>query len=277
MRALIRVTIVDPSGSLSSREDRENHDKEIIALFKAVGYDPRSLGTNRGLPTESELEESPEVRSLFENLEGTILEEERKHLLMLGYTNAGQARFVVCSTNPKVLHIRVRDDLFEKLRVACAEICVKIWKHSAQQRLRNFISRKPQRRRYLQLHDVIEVMEPAHKTATILGNIIRRPLRAVFKYHQKETLLAVFTLVTSVLLFWYAPDLAPPLTKTLATLKSFKVEYIQGALERTYSALLVTFAVTGVQLLLRYFEFRKSRPIMWNAGIEPTRGPQSDG
>ncbi len=91
MRGLIRVTIVDPGGGLPPRYDREKYDKEVIELFRAVGYDPRSPGEKNNLPTQIELQESAEVRNLFENLGGTILEEERKHLVMLGYTNAGQA------------------------------------------------------------------------------------------------------------------------------------------------------------------------------------------
>jgi len=270
MRALIRVTVTDRGATLPKRENRADYDSAITDLFRAIGFDPRSLAGSTTLPSQKDLESSEEVKTLFEGLQGTIADEEKKHLIMLGYTSAGQAKFVVCAINQNVLHIRVRDDLFEKLRLACGEICGKIWTHS---RWRPHLKKRgTEQRRALALAEVIEVMEPTHKTATILGHLIRRPLVATIKYHRGESLLALVTLATSAALFWYTPELAEPLTRFLDRLKTFQVPYIQGALERTYSALLVTFAITAIELLIKYIELRRVRPIMWNAGIEPSPG-----
>src|SRR5687767_6561492 len=106
MRALIRAEIVDPGGVLPSRDERETYDAMIVELFKNIGYDPRSLAGHCN-PTQDELEQSKEVAVLFENLQGTIFDEEKKHLVLLGYTSAGQAMFVVCAINQTTLHIRV--------------------------------------------------------------------------------------------------------------------------------------------------------------------------
>jgi hypothetical protein len=276
MRALIRVTVQDRGATLPKREDRQEYDSAITDLFRAIGFDPRSLAGSKTLPSQMELETSEEVKALFEGLQGTIAEEEKKHLIMLGYTSAGQAKFVVCSINQNVLHIRVRDDLFEKLRLACGEICARIWAHSTRWRPR-FNKRNAGQRRALQLAEVIEVMEPTHKTATILGHLIRWPWVATIRYHRGESLLALVALVTSGTLFWYTPELAEPLTRFLARLKTFQPSYVQGALERTYSALLVTFAITAIELLIKYIELRRGRPIMWNAGIEPSPGARLNG
>ena len=277
MRALIRVTINDPDGTLPSRESREEYNKAIIRLFSAIGFSPRSVTSSTSTPNQCDLEQSKDVQELFESLQGTIYEEEKKHLIMLGYTSAGQAKFVVCSINPDVLHIRARDDLFEKLRLACREICTKIWTHSDRMRGSRLRFRRKEGGPYLTLDDTIEVMEPGNKTVTILGHLIRRPLAAIPKsYHGKSILAAsMFLLATS--LFLFSPDLARPVQRILSTVKSFDVLYIQGALERTYSAFLVTFAITMLELYMKYIELRRLRPIVWNAGIEPTRGPEVAG
>ncbi len=272
MRALIRVRVVDDGGTLPPRETREDYDAAIIQLFREIGFSPRLLRLGNEIPDQAALEDSEEVKELFENLQGTIYEEEKRHVVMLGYTSAGQAEFVVCSINPNVLHIRVRDDLFEKLRLACREICAETWNHGdAARRDHLFFWRRP--RPYLVLQETIEVMEPGNKTVTILGHIIRDPFRAMLRYNWRKFALGTATLLIAVILFWFSPSLAAPLQQILNIVKFFEVDYLQGALERTYSAFLVTFAVTFIELAMRYADLRRMRPIVWNAGIEPSIGP----
>lgn len=71
--------------------------------------------------------------------------------------------------------------------------------------------------------------------------------------------------------FWFSPDWATPMTEFFKPFKEFKTEYIQGVLERVFSALIVTCFVTGHDLFMKYREINRNRPIVWNAGIEPNK------
>jgi hypothetical protein len=269
MRALMRIEIVDPKNQLPDRNDREQYDAAVVALFKEIGYDARQLSSMATtLPSQAELEQWEEVKRLFEGVPNNVLSEEAKHLVMLGYTSEGQAKFVVCSINQRIIHIRVRDDLFDKLRRACREICTSIWKHAAYMH-RPFGKRSSYL--YLRVNGPVEVIEPGHGHATILGHLIKSPFRELVKTYPRESSLAVITFLVSLTLFWITPDLAPVLTKELQRIKDFQTSYIQGALERTYSAILVTFFLTTVDLAIKFRQLWIGRPIIWNAGIEPSR------
>src|SRR5207302_1793527 len=97
---------------------------------KSIGYDARPLRDSPNVLSDQEhLEGSPVVALILKDVPPEVKNEESQHLVMLGYTSEGQANLLVCSINPNVLHIRVRDDLFDKLRRACKEICTNVWKH----------------------------------------------------------------------------------------------------------------------------------------------------
>jgi hypothetical protein len=57
----------------------------------------------------------------------------------------------------------------------------------------------------------------------------------------------------------------------LEPIKKFDPLYIQGMLERVYSALLVTGFISTLDLAVAYRELRRNRPILWNAGIEASK------
>lgn len=270
MRALIRASIVTHgTESLPDRADREKYDAAIVKLLQDVGFDPRTVSGSSSVPTPEQLAESPEVRALFENLQGTIVDEEKKHLVMLGYAGSGQALFVVCAINQNEIHIRVRDDLFEKLRAACTEICTKVWSH-ARRRRSLWSLRRRESSFTLRLADQIDVMEPNHKSATIKGRIIYRPLLALFKYHRTATRVALATSFLAAVLFVYAPAIAPRLAAGLSWLRAFDPLYVQGTLERVFSAFLVTFFISLLELFLTWRDYHRRKPVVWNAGIEPS-------
>jgi hypothetical protein len=267
MRSLIRIQVIDPANALPPRSNRAEYDPAIAAAFTKIGFDPRVFHAGGSLPPQEELELSSDVAYIFEGVPDPTKTEEKKHLIMLGYTSEGQAKFVICSINQNVLHIRVREDLFDKLRRSCREICTSIWRHAAREG-RRFGSSGEVR---FAVRGPIEVMEPGHGHPTILGHIVRHPFSIVVNTYPGESVLAFITLAISAILFWWTPNCAPWLTAVIAHLKPFPPAYIQGALERTYSAFLVTFFVTVIDLSSKYREFRRVRPILWNAGIEPNR------
>lgn len=273
MRALIRAEIRGCPDSFPDRGDRREYDAAVIQLVKDIGYDARHLHICLDhLPTQQEMEASEDVAKLFEGVPDPVKTQELKHLVMLGYTSEGQAKFVVCSINQNVLHIRVRDDLFDKLKRACKEICMCAWRHALKRsRLFRLIRRKTNWHLYLFIRGPIEVMEPNHSHATILGHLVRKPLNTLIRHHPGESFLVASALILSLLLFWYTPDWAPSLTQLLIPLKKFEPQYVQGLLERVYSALLVTFFITALDLAVKYRELYRNRPILWNAGIEPTK------
>lgn len=268
MRALIRAEIKGFCNKLPSRNDRTKYDHVLVELFKNIGYDAREWAGH--LPTQDELEESADVNRLFESVPETIKNEELKHLVLLGYTSEGQAKFVVCSINQNILHIRVRDDLFDKLKRACKEICMGAWRHAA---VSSFLMRRhrkePNWDLFLSIRGPIEVMEPNHSHPTILGHLTRKPMRTLFKHQAGESILAVLAFSLSILLFLFTPDWAPIVTQILLPIKTFDQQYIQGLLERIYSALIVTFFITTLDLAVKYRDLYRNRPILWNAGIQP--------
>lgn len=261
MRALIRARIIPGlDGKLPDRiEDRTAYDKVVISLFRDMGYDPRSLPNVKDLPDQTDLATSADVENLFADVPLNI-EEEKNHLVMLAYTSEGQAKFIVCSINQYDLHIRIKDDLFEKLRRACAEICERSWENP----------KKFKDHPHLRIVKSVEIMEPGHGHATIRGDIVQNPLRTVIRENFTETVIAVFTFIFSLFFFFFAPKLALWITSVLNMIFDFNVLYIQSAIERTDTAFLVTFAVTAINLIMRWLQLRRTKPIKWNAQVEPT-------
>lgn len=264
MRALIRIDLLDAANILPPREEREEYDKKIRELFSQIGFNARELKDTVSIPSQAELAICPDVEYIFHGVPEVVSEEEKKHLIMLGYTSDGQAKFVICSINQNVLHIRVRDDLFEKLRRSCREMCTSIWTYMVGLHWWGKHVR-------LKVREYIEVMEPGHHHPTIIGYVIHRPLKALLKQHPGESIMAFSTGLAALALFLFSPELAKPLAAFLEHIKHFEVAYIQGALERVYSAFLVTCTVTIIDLVVRYRALKYGLPILWNAGIEPTQ------
>jgi len=262
MRALIRVELAGLSPDFPQRSEEE-YDKNVKNLFAQMGFDARPMEPGPDGCSE-------EIEYLFEGVPKRIKDEEMKHIVMLGYTSEGQAKFCVCSINRETLHVRIRDDLFDKLKRACSELCARVWQ------LNSSLPRKGWfKRRALsvsaKVRSSIEVMEPGHGHATILGHIVQHPVRVLFRTYPGEVLIASTTLLLFCVLFWLTPDLAAPIAAFLSHFRQFSAEYVQGALERIHSALLVTSFVTFIDLFIKFREFRRVRPIMWNAGIEPSK------
>ena len=64
--------------------------------------------------------------------------------------------------------------------------------------------------------------------------------------------------------------LTTPIEKFLGWLGwTFPSGYVQGGLERTYSAFTVTFFITVLTLLFQYNALRRDRPIRWNSAVRP--------
>lgn len=241
-------------------EDKDEYDRAVINIFKSMGYDPRSFYDAEGKNLPIKLVETRDVELLFEGVPKDIANEEIKHLVMVGYTSEGQAHFVVCSINRHDLHLRIRDDLFEKLRRACAEICDRSWRAHA----------KNPNDPHLDINNTIEIIEHGHSHATIRGDIVQKPLKTVIYENVAETLIIFITFIFSVLLFLFAPKIAENIYDAMKPTELFTKQYVQGFIERVDSALLVTFAIALINISLKYIQLRKTKPIKWNARIEPT-------
>lgn len=266
MRALIRADLQPEDYFVALWKDRSKYDEEIIQLFLEMGYAPAKRD-------QEQLEEDAFVKEIIQDMPPDIKEQETQHLIMLGYTGEGQSHFVVTGVNPAEIHIRIKGRLFGRLRRACANIYQNSRKLRSRRRNTVIESGESEKKiiPYLKVRSVIEVMEPMRDHPTILGEIIESPWTELLRQNANELYLAGFTFFSSVSLFFLSPILAPRIEDYL--IQTFKTTiynqvYIQGALERTYSAFLVSFAVTLLGLSIKYFNIRHQRPIKWDSDIE---------
>jgi hypothetical protein len=112
-------------------------------------------------------------------------------------------------------------------------------------------------------------MEPHRDHPTIQGEIIYSALSEVLQRNSNQRIMMIIAMIISGTLFIYSPQLAPiiqPLFTWINPLMT--VGYIQGALERTYSAFLVTFIVTFFTFAIQVFQLRKQKPIIWELDLE---------
>jgi hypothetical protein len=266
MRALIRADLKPADHFLLLWNDRKEYDDAVIRIFLKMGYAPAKTG-------QKELEDDAFVKEIIQDMPPDIKEQETQHLIMLGYTGEGQSHFVVTGVNPTEIHIRIKGRLFGRLRRACANIFQNSRKIRSQWRISRFGQKLAEKDvlPYLEVRHSIEVMEPMRDHPTILGEIIDSPLRETIRQNTNEIYLALFTFVGSVTLFFLSPVLAPLIqnffVQTFQT-NIYDVDYIRGALERTYSAFLVSFAIAALGLSIRYFDLRHQQPIKWDPDIE---------
>lgn len=264
MRALVRADLL-PSDYWEDLWTTNviEYDKEVVQLFTDLGFGPVKVGQETLLQDKA-------VQEIIVDIPDHVREQETSHLVMLGYISEGQAYFIVSSINPTVLHIRVRGRLFGRLARACAELNrnVNTLVKRRSQRFKNVVGDRTVGKAgaMLKLRSEIEVMEPGKEQHTILGHIIDSAAQEVLRQSTNEKWLVLFTFIAAVGLFVLTPSIAPPISRALNALgMHFEVSYIQGALERTYSAFLVTLTVTLVGLGIRIFDVRRQKPIRWTA------------
>ncbi len=278
MRALIRADL-QPSDHFSFLwREREEYDSQIIQMFLDMGYAPVKVG-------QEALLNDPFVNEILEDMPPDIKEQETEHLILLGYVGEGQSHFIVTGVNPTEIHIRIKGRLFGRLRRACTDLIKNARKLRDKRQVRilggrlliakskasekDHISSAP----YIEIRHTVEVMEPKRDHPTMLGEIIESASIEGLRQSKYDLVLIAFTLFGSIGLFFGSPLLAPVLYDLLNWLgiTGYDVEYIQGALERTYSAFIVSFFVTGLGILTKIFDLQKSKPIKWDTDLESKR------
>ena len=107
----------------------------------------------------------------------------------------------------------------------------------------------------------------------MLGEIIESASVEGLRQSKYDLVLIAFTLLGSIGLFFGSPLLAPVLYSLLSWLgiTEYDALYIQGALERTYSAFIVSFFVASLGILTKIFDLQKSKPIKWDTDLESKR------
>jgi len=270
MRALIRADLHPSLNFQQLWSDRNAYNEQVVRLFLEMGYAAVKTG-------QVDLEKDATVEELIKDIPPDIKEQETGHLIMLGYTSEGQSHFLVTGVNPTEVHIRVKGRLYGRLRRACVDIYKNAERlKKRRQKRKSLLLLKNDSKGilitpYLILRKTIEVMEPLRDHPTIRGEIIESALSEVVKDNRNEVVLIIFTLVGSVFLFFATPYLAPVLQTFLVkflNVVGYSKDYIQGALERTYSAFLVSFAVTLLTVLTKAFEISRFKPIRWDTDTD---------
>lgn len=278
MRALIRADL-QPSDHFSFLwREREEYDSQVIQMFLDMGYAPVKTG-------QDALLNDPFVNEILEDMPPDIKEQETEHLILLGYVGEGQSHFIVTGVNPTELHIRIKGRLFGRLRRACADLIKNARKLRDKRQFRllggrillakfkafekDNISSAP----YIEIRRTVEVMEPKRDHPTMLGEIIDSAIVEGLRQSKYDSVIILFTLFGSIGLFFGSPILAPVLHDFLNWLRitGYDAKYIQEALERTYSAFLVSFFISGLGVLTRIFNLRQSKPIIWDTDLESKR------
>jgi hypothetical protein len=268
MRALIRAKLNPPEHFNSLWHNRVEFDKAVADLFQDMEFGPEITGQ------EAIINDSI-AQKIIQDIPEDIKEQETKHLILLGYSGLGQAHFIVSGVNPTEIHIRIKGGLFGRIERSCRDITDKSLKlKKSRQKSPPFFLSKNSEGTYLTLSPVIDVLEPTRDTPTITGEVIEAPMSEVIRKSRNEVALIIFTFLGALFLFFLTPTLAPGVQKFLSGLVSpayaqgYTLIYVQGALERTYSAFLVTFSVSVIGLLTKIFELWRLKPVKWIMDIE---------
>lgn len=269
MRALLRAKLRPVNRFIELWDNETEYVSAVASIFRAMGFAIDFLGKEDVMQSEA-------FKRIMNNTPEEIFADETKRPIMVGYSSSGQAPFLVVAVNPTDLHIRVQAEILMRIENSCAEILSKAIDHAKEQRtpilsrLREDVS-KP----YIAIGSTINVMEPHRSVPTILGETVGTSfltvLGTVIRKNRQDVILVLFTLLGSVLLFFSTPFLAEYLSNSLSRLigeanaQVYNADYIKGALERTYSAFLVTFFVSTLNLATRAFDLWRKRPIGWTA------------
>jgi hypothetical protein len=278
MRALIRADL-QPSDHFSFLwNERDEYDSQVIQMFLDMGYAPVKIG-------QEALLNHPFVNEILEDMPPDIKEQETEHLILIGYVGEGQSHFIVTGVNPTEIHIRIKGRLFGRLRRACTDLIKNARKLRDKRQIRilggrlriaksktsekDSISSAP----YIEIRRTVEVMEPKRDHPTMLGEIIDSASAEGLRQSKYDIVIILFTLLGSIGLFFSSPYLAPVLHDFLSWLgiSGYDTKYIQEALERTYSAFLVSFFIAGLGVLTRIFDLHQSKPIKWDMDLESKR------
>lgn len=230
------------------------------------------------------------VKDLIRETPRALRRFEYRRVIMLAY-GRDQAYFLVSAVNIDELHIRIKGGLFGSTERTCKDLIRKV-SHDRKQvhptLLRTLFLALGRHRNqlgsgYLTLTHNIEVIEPGERNATIFGEIIESPLRDLIKKNRSEYRLALLFFFSSFLLLIFTPTLAiwlEPLAVWVQSILEYFFNpdvipeytslYIQGTLERLYSALFVTSIVTAANLIYKFLDIRRTRPINWRLDIDET-------
>lgn len=216
---------------------------------------------------------SKECLKIFKDAPEDIQDEEKRRLIMLGYTSKGQSNFLVVAVNPQEIHIRIRQGLFNRLRACATEICEKSKEYRNQSGWLFGIGHIFKKTAYFVPDSKIEVMESKRDEPTISGQIIDSALKEVFRNDKAEFILMILSAGIAIVGFIYTPSYAPYFKNILEHIVgTYDVLYVQGAMERIYSAFLVTAFVTFINIIIKINSVRLDKPIVWNSGIKAERG-----
>lgn len=265
MRALLRADLHPGDYFQQLWEDDKAYAEAVVKLFKQIGYSK--------IKVDTDVLQDEKIKNIIVDMPDEVTEEETRRLIMLAYTSRGQSYFIVSGINPTRLHIRIKGGLFGETKKACQEIYRNALREEkrARSRIRRQLFRNRQEDTpYITLEEKIDVFEPAKRSPTIEGHIIRSATVETFRERTYEFLLMILTLGFSVILFFFTPTIVAPwllgitnsLTSRFALI--FTQAYIQGALERVFSATLVTSMVTAIGILFRILQLRRLKPIKWD-------------
>lgn len=283
------------------RSNSTQHDDAIMKIFEAMGYKAISSDEVVQLPENDTIGETdparitarsvgnPEFRLILQDNQGklrdTIIEyifrdvpegalHERDSVVMVGYASYGQLGFVVSRINHAELHIRVRGDTFIRIKNTCADIQSKAelltpkYPRLLNSRLQKYDakSKKP----HIILNRQIEVLEPHQHTPTINGRIISSAIKEAITDDRIDELVALSTGIAALVLFLVTPYMADHVADVINAFteriysRSYTDAYISNAMERLFSALLVTSMVTFISFAARVFSLRRFKPIKWS-------------
>jgi len=270
MRAVIRAKIIDVNGDIPDRDNKDRraeYNEKIIELFKSIGYSAYDKVSENEKDLGSLSKFGKDLDWFFEWAPDIIRNNERCNSIMIGYTSSGQAKFVVTTINQNDLHIRVRDDLFDKLRKGCQEICSRAIKLEKRAKILHFIPIY-NKINYLHIEDYIEVMEPHHGHATIEGKVIRDASAFIGTEYKSEKNLAIISFTMSLVFLFFHVDIANYMQPYINYIHKIEVNSISGFFDKISSALMITAFVASTTLILKWLNIKNETPIMWNAAIK---------
>lgn len=260
---------------------------QIISEIDEETARSNSKKASRAKTKTYQLKLSPEhvqsIKEIIREIPESIRKTECRRVVCFGYSSDGQSHFLVFAMNINDLHIRIRGGLFGKTEQACKDLIQKAAQHrkginSPARNIKAMLtgSYKNANNVFMTINPSVDVMEPGQSMPTIKGEIVESVWKEIYKSNRREVLLSIIFFSVAFLLLVFSPTMAIAFNPTALffenVLKSFlnpnivpnyTVDYIQGALERTYSALFVSSVVSIAGLATKVFDIVKTMPIKW--------------
>ena len=195
-----------------------------------------------------------------------IREKEMAAWVCTGYEDNGQVSFMVTHHNDTSVYIRLKANLFRKMKSACLTFLAKFSRKSRwwwTKKLYSYFGRveSGENGSYIKICDdvPIEVMEPKKDQPTIRGYVVQINPRYLWNEYAQDILLIAVLFVLVVVSWVDCGSFADPSSSLVFDPSGSEC----GRVERINTGLFVSFCVALVNFISKVMLDKRSEPVRW--------------